>query len=220
MREYLREYGTGRRTLNKLTSDKDSKDRFKYLEPSQMLRVIHRNKWEYKQDVDFYEKRDLALASLLYLSSGRINEVLRLRVNQIIPDDDPEFMIIQAFYVSKRKEGKDHPILDIPLPLAGKLKPFTMHVLDYVKLLKKPDEPLFKFSRARAWAIIRTMTAGPDTEGKGWFCHWFRAQSLSYHVNLIRSTVAVASQRGVENPATLMKYYRGDWKQYKDELKQ
>jgi hypothetical protein len=54
----------------------------------------------------------------------------------------------------------------------------------------------------------------------GWFCHWFRAQSLSYQVNLIRSTVAVARQRGVENPVILMKYYRGDWKLFKDELKQ
>jgi hypothetical protein len=54
----------------------------------------------------------------------------------------------------------------------------------------------------------------------GWFCHLFRAQSLSYQVNLIRSTLAVARQREVENPVTLMKYYRGDWKLFKDELKQ
>ena len=42
--------------------------------------------------------------------------------------------------------------------------------------------------------------------------------SLSYHVNLIRSTIAVAKQRGVENPATLAHYYRDDWKLYRDEL--
>ena len=45
-----------------------------------------------------------------------------------------------------------------------------------------------------------------------------RAQSLSYQVNLLRSTVAVAKQRGIENPATLAHYYRGDWRQFKEEL--
>ena len=119
-------------------------------------------------------------------------------------------MIVRSFYVSKRKEGKDHPTPDIPLPLVGSQAPFTQHVLDYIELLDQ-DDRLFKFSRARGWAIIRHMT--------GQWPHWFRAQSSCYHVNLIQSTIAEAKQRGVENLATFTHYYRGDWKYYWDELK-
>lgn len=190
-----------------------------YRTPAQIYRVIHRGTWPYKTRQGFYHTRDLALAALLFLTSGRINEVLRVRKNQIIPDpEDPDFMIVQAFWVSKRKEGKTHPTPDIPLPLVGRLAPYTKLVLDYIELLDSEDR-LFKFSRARGWAIIRHITNDPSNKNPGWFCHWFRAQSLSYQVNLIRSTIAVAKQRGVENPKTLMNYYRGDWKLYKDELK-
>ena len=106
--------------------------------------------------------------------------------------------------------GKDHPTPDIPFPMVGSQAPFTQQVLDYIELLDQ-DDRLFKCSRARGWAIIRHIT--------GQWPNWFRTQSLSYHVNLIRSTIAVAKHRGVENPATLTHYYRGDRKLYRDELK-
>lgn len=211
----LWEYGQNRRTLKK----SEELGLLDYKNPRQIYTIIHRNEWPYKRDIELLHKRDLALASLLFLSSGRIGEVLRLKKNQFTTDEDyPDFVILSAFYVSKRKKGKTHPTPDIPLPLRGRLSAFTYIALDYVKLLE-PDEKLFKFSRARAWAIIRCITASPD-EPKGYWCHWFRAQSLSYMVNLIRSTVAVARQRGVENPATLAHYYRGDWRQFANELKQ
>ncbi len=212
--ENLSQYGKNRRTLNKL------QDKIKYKTPAQIMQIMQRNKWPYKTRREFFEKRDLALASLLFLTSGRVNEVLRVRVDQIIPEPaDPDFLIIQGFYVSKRKAGKDHPTPDIPLPLVGELSPFTNFLLAYIELLK-PGDKLFKIGRGRAWAIIRHITNDPNTKEPGWFCHWFRAQSLSYQVNLIRSTIAVAKQRGIENPATLAKYYRGDWRTYKEELKQ
>lgn len=99
--------------------------------------------------------------------------------------------------------------------------PFIRLMREYLSLIS-PEDKLFKFSRHRAWAIIRHITKDPDPENKnpGWFNHWFRAQSLSYQVQLIRSTISVATQRGVENPATLKHYDQGDWRQYKDELKQ
>lgn len=212
----LSEYGRNRRTLNKL----EAMNEIEYQSPRQIYRTLFNNEWPYKIKQDYYHKRDRALGSLLYLSSGRINEVLRLKKNQILSyEEDPDFMIIQNFWVSKRKPGKIHPILEIPLPLKGRLSGFTKLVRDYLELLG-PDELLFKFSRHRAWAIIRYITNDPSNDNPGWFCHWFRAQSLSYQIGLIRSTIAVASQRGVENPATLKKYYQGDWRQFKEELKQ
>ncbi|MFH0850416.1 MAG: hypothetical protein V1924_05695 [Candidatus Bathyarchaeota archaeon] len=75
--------------------------------------------------------------------------MLRLHKSQIEHDpDDPDMMIVRPFYASKRKEGKDHPTPDIPLPLVGSQAPFTKHVLDYIELLDQ-DDRLFKFSRTR-----------------------------------------------------------------------
>lgn len=217
MIENLWDYGKNKRTLQKLREANE----LQYKKPREILRIIQHNKWPYRTNQDFYHKRDLALASLLYLSSARVGEVLRLKASQFsIDESDPDFMIIQNFYVSKRKEGKIHPILEIPLPLKGSLAPFTKLVREYLKLLG-PEDKLFTFSRHRAWAIIRYITNDPGVEeNPGWFCHWFRAQSLSYQVQLIRSTISVSSQRGIENPATLKHYDSGDWRQYKDELKQ
>jgi len=213
--EYLSQYGAKRRTLRKAREAGN----LKYRTPGQIAQIIQSNKWPYKTRTDFYNKRDLALASLLFLTSGRINEVLRIHKDQFSEDPkDMEFILIRSFYVSKRKAGKSHPTPTIPLPRVGAMGPLTRFVEDYLELLD-PEEKLFKFSRARAWAIIRYITKKPNGSAKGYWCHWFRAQSLSYQVNLIRSTIAVAKQRGVENPATLAHYYTGDWELFRDELK-
>lgn len=213
--ENLSGHGSKRRTLKKETE----LGNISYKSPSQIVQIIQYNKWPYKTRRDFYHTRDLALASLLFLTSGRINEVLRIRKDQFIEDSkDPEFLLVRSFYVSKRKVRKPHPTPTIPLPRVGALGPLTRFVEDYLELLES-DDKLFRFSRARAWAIIRHITRRPDDPNPGYWCHWFRAQSLSYQVNLIRSTVAVAKQRGVENPATLAHYYTGDWELFREELK-
>jgi len=213
--EYLSRHGSKRRTLKK----EKELGKLSYKSPTQIASIIRHNKWPYKTRRDFYHTRDLALPSLVFLSSGRINEVLRVTKDQFEEYQfDPEILLLRSFYVSKRKKGKPHPFPTIPLPRVGVQGQLTRYVEDYLELLE-PDEQLFKFSRARAWAIIRHITKKPGAVGPGYWCHWFRAQSLSYHVNLIRSTIAVAKQRGVENPATLAHYYTGDWELFKDELK-
>lgn len=213
--EYLSQYGKRRRTLKK----EKEKGAIKYKSPSQIAAIIRHNKWPYKTRRDFYHTRDLALASLLFLTSGRINEVLRVSKDQFEEyEPDPEILLLRSFYVSKRKKGKPHPTPTIPLPRVGSMGQLTRFVEDYLEMLE-PGEKLFKFSRARAWAIIRHITKKPGAVGPGYWCHWFRAQSLSYQVNLIRSTIAVAKQRGVENPATLAIYYTGSWELFKDEIK-
>lgn len=214
-RENLVPGGENRRTWKKLKAEGKNL----YQTPRQIHRIIQRNKWPYKTRLDYYNQRDLALASLLYLSSGRVNEVLRLRARQFVEDpDDPDFLVIHSFWISKRKGGK-HEIVDIPLPRVGQMKPFTEYVEAYLQHVD-PDEMLFKFGKSRALAIVKYMTDDPDNPEDGYWCHWFRAQSLSYWVNTLRSTIVVASDRGIKNPQTLKHYYTGGWKEHKDELKQ
>ena len=213
--ENLSKHGSKRRTLKK----EKELGNISYKSPSQIASIIRSSKWPYRTKRDFYHARDLALASLLFLSSGRVNEVLRLTKDQFKEyEPDPDILLLRSFYVSKRKQGHDHPSLDIPLPRVGASSPLTANVEAYLEMLGSEDK-LFKFSRARAWAIIRHITKRPGASSPGMWCHWFRAQSLSHQVNLIRSTIAVAKQRGVANPATLAHYYTGDWKLFKDELK-
>jgi len=172
----------------------------------------------YQYGRDKLHARDKALMALTYLTCGRINEVLRLRKSQFkemrqLPnyaEPDSNILICHEFWVSKRKKGKRHPLLDLPLPRVGTFAPFTALVEDYLKYLKR-NAKLFTFGEHRAWVIINYIT--------GQWCHWFRAQSLSYQVNLIGSALRVARQRGVENPTTIAHYYRGQWLVDKEALK-
>jgi site-specific recombinase XerD len=65
--------GVKRRTLE------DIKE---FLRPSQIYRLITVETWPYKTQMEFYQARDRALMSLLYLTCGRITEVLSLKKSQ------------------------------------------------------------------------------------------------------------------------------------------
>jgi len=167
---------------------------------------------------DKLHARDRALLALIYLTSGRINEVLKIIKDQFremkelsyYPNPDPDVLVLRNFWVSKRKKGKRHPTLDLPLPRVGTFGPFTQLVEEYLEYLKK-GEKLFPFGTSRAWVIVNHIT--------GKWNHYFRAQSLSYQVNRIGSAMRVAKQRGVENPTTIAHYYKGNWLVDKEELK-
>ncbi len=222
--------GKGRRTI--------LKDVIEYLSPEEILEKITRKEWPYKRNITFYVTRDRALLALLYLTSGRINEVLRLSKGQFKEDEeDPDFLVVNNFWVSKRWKGgmrkkrkpifegdtitgytiieeyvppSRHPIIPIPLPRVGRLAPFTKMVEEYLGIME--DDRLFKFGSSRALQIVEHIT--------GMWCHWFRDQSLSYFVNTIRGTIlSVARQRGKETDQTLDHYYRGGREQHKEDLK-
>jgi hypothetical protein len=82
------------------------------------------------------------------------------------------------------------------------------------------DQKLFSFGKSRAWVIVNYITGGyKDGKPVGKWNHWFRAQSLSYLINLQNSMLRVAEQRGIENPNTIKSYYRGQWTVDKEVLK-
>ena len=206
------------------------KDVKRYLSPEEVYDLIITNEWPYKGGQfnvkgtqygrDKFHARDGAFMALLFLTSGRVNEVLRVTEDQFkemkqlthkYPFVDPNILILEDFWISKRKEGKPHPLKDLPLPRVGRLAPFTELVEKYLEYLRKSDK-LFPFGTSRAWVIVNHIT--------GKWNHWFRAQSLSYQVNLLGSALRVAQQRGIKNPTTIAHYYRGEWLVDKDKLKE
>jgi len=232
-----------RRTINK--------DCHEFNTPEEILTLIKTNQWDYKggwfkdpEDIEKYHKRDRALMSLLFITSGRINEVLILTKSQFkemkdMPEyeavADKKILILSSFWVSKRRkthvkvrpkwnpvteqwetqkitvQAKPHPMIDIPLPREGMLAPFTEIIEEYLACLRKNDR-LFHFKASRAWQIVFHCSGGyMDEVLIGKWNHWFRSQSLSYFVRMIRNATAVAKTRGIENVQTISHYYKGDW---------
>jgi len=213
--------GHGRRTIEKM----EEKD-MKYLQLPEIYAKLFEKEWPYKRALEYYHTRDRALGALMIITCGRVNEILRVTKNQFKETseletykDDPETLILCQFWVSKRKKGQRHPTPDMPLFRVGPMAPFTELVEMYLSILDK-NEKLFKFGTSRAWDIINTITGGGQGQrDKGLFPHWFRAQSLSYNINLLRSAVVVSKQKGVKNPQTIAHYYRGDWLATQEEMK-
>jgi len=88
-------------------------------------------------------------------------------------------------------------------------KPLASLVMAHYRNVDAGD-PLFDMSRQRAWQIIKYMT--------GKWCHYFRSQRISFLVNKIRSTAAVAGMLGIKKSSTIDHYYKGGWNQFRTEL--
>ena len=196
--------GVKRRTL----------DDVEFKRPSELLEMIEGKSWPYKTNKEFYECRDRALISLLYLTCGRVSEVLSLRKKQFVFDEDPDFIIIKNMIVVKRKKEakrKRRSIRDeVPLPTTGPLAPFTQFVVEYLNLLTDPKAKLFRFGRHRAWQIVRFIT--------GKWCHYFRSQGESWYGKIFSNIFALKDFVGVVDASTLSDYVKTDWRDYRAEI--
>lgn len=196
-----------------------NKDIDRYYPPAEVLELIERGiPWNYRRNSERYLIRDKGLMSFVYMMSCRINEALQVEKSQFNFETDPEFIVVRDFKISKRtlriiaREGI--PRISFGLPIVGPLKRFTEIFLEWFYLSEKNRENPLVFpgiGRYRAWQIIKHHT--------GKWCHWFRAQRLSYLVNEIRSDTATAKMLGIKNPRTISHYYQGEWKDHKDALK-
>jgi len=203
--------GVKRRTLEDVKA---------HLGLEQIYNLITSKAWPYKTDVENYCRRDLCLMALLFLTAGRISEVLSLTKEQFDFEADPNFLIIRNMILVKRlktRKGKPvkhttAPIRDeVALPLHGPLSRFTMLTQDYVQTLADPKQKLFNFSRRRAWQIVRYIT--------GEWCHWFRSQAESYYGKYIYTTPwALRDFVGVTDIESLGPYVKTNWKDYEDKL--
>lgn len=186
----------------------------------QIYSLIMSKTWPYKTQSDFYHKRDRALMALLFLTAGRISEVLSLTKEQFDFEADRNFVVIRNMILVKRlktRKGKPvrhrtAPIRDeVPLPLRGPLSRFTDLVKKYLFLIRKPKEKLFKFKRHRAWQIVNYTT--------GNWCHWFRSQAESYYGKYVFNIpFALRDFVGVSDIESLGPYVKTQWKDYQNKL--
>ena len=193
--------GIKRRTLNDVY----------FLRPNEIYEIITNKTWPYKTNKEFYEKRDRALMALLYLTCGRISEVLSLKKKQFDLESEPDFIIVRNMIVVKRKKKakrKSRAIRDeVPLPKEGPLAPFTKLVLEYLQLIENPEDKLFPIGRNRAYKIVRYVT--------GQWPHWFRSQGESWYGKVFSNIFALKDYVGVVSAEVLSDYVKTDWREYR-----
>ena len=167
--------------------------------------------WPYKENREFYLKRDRAFVAILYLLGLRVSEALRLEREQFIfPDEEggrPDAIVVRAIKLSKRRRrGQRRKVQyrDGYLPLQGERAPLTQLVVEYLKLV--PEGRLFPFSRQRAWQIVTAMT--PYT------CHWFRAFCEDYLYERWRYDIMAVADYIKVDVRTLQEYIRKRYARY------
>ncbi len=201
-------------------SRRTNEDIKRRLSLEQIYTLINSKSWPYKVGLDFYPIRDRALMALLFLTAGRISEVLSLTKEQFDFEADQNFIIIRNMILVKRlktRKGKPvkhrtAPIRDeVPLPLKGNLSKFTRLVLDYLDLINDPEKKLFEFKRHRAWQIVNYVTDQ--------WCHWFRSQAESYYGKYVFNTpFALRDFVGVSDIESLGPYVKTQWRDFEGKL--
>ena len=202
--------GTNRRVLADIE---------KYPTPEELYNQIIQYQGSYKSNLNFYIKRDRALASIFYIAQLRKSEAHRITKSQF--EYDP-FRIV-AVELSKsekhsKKTGetilrKDAFRKEILIPLNGKLGVFGKLIQEYLDLIKQPDKRLFPFSdkAGRDNQILKEMLGLPP--------HWERAfgENMLYEL-FDYDLIAVANYVQVD-PRTLSKYIHRTPKRYLKKLK-
>lgn len=164
-------HGYGRRTVQRYL-----RDAWRFYHPLELLDLIWHMKNPYS-DEDPRRKerlfiRDMALIGFTIVSCARMNEALQVKKAQFM-HDDPEFLVIERFRVSKRKKGREEFIhLPLTKKRTAKLYPFTKMFLDHAETVRRIDAPLFRIGYRRANQIVSSLA--PDI-----FPHFLRACGLT-----------------------------------------
>jgi integrase len=87
--------GVKRRTLEDIKA---------HLGLQQIFNLINAKTWPYKTDMENLHRRDLCLMALLFLTAGRISEVLSLTKEQFDFQADPNFTIIRNMLIFAKKK--------------------------------------------------------------------------------------------------------------------
>jgi len=186
-----------------------------YPSPKELYETLMKSPgWSYYTNREWYQKRDRAFCSLLYLLALRISEALRLtKAHFLLDEDDVEKITVRAIKLSKTiRKGKPRITQyrhEGWLPLTGPRKPFTEFVLQFLDSIpeKKRNTRLFRFSNSRGWQIV---TANLDVPP-----HWLRAYGEDYlYGEWGNDLLAVADYISVD-PRTLSQYIRSRYTKYK-----
>ncbi len=190
-----------------------------YPTPEKLYNKIMQYQGSYKTRQAFYVTRDRALASIFYVAQLRKSEAHRLTKAQF--EYDPFRIIAVKLSKSKKlskKTGqtitrKDAYRKEILIPINGKLGVFGKFIMEYLDLIKKPEQRLFPFSdkAGRDNQILKKMLGCPP--------HWERAygENLLYEL-FDYDLIAVANYVQVD-PRTLSKYIHRTPKKYLRKLR-
>jgi len=178
--------------------------------------LLQKNKIPYKKHFELWQ-RDKALISLLLLSGLRINEALRLRLKQF-DFNDKHFIIIRDVYTSK----KGFPREEIPIPLDGKLSPFTSMLKEWLAKIPAvenyviPSASMFgihwnkPLSRQRSHYIVKALT--------GFFPHYYRSLCESHYGRIFKTNWALKDFMGLADLRSTEPYVKTDWRDYQDKM--
>lgn len=113
-----------------------------------VIKKIYQTKDDKK--LEFYIMRDSALFCLLYLTGGRVGEVLRLKKRdfEIIRVGGIKFLIVEMYTEKHRK----HPMRNVPINMEKEME-LLRPIFLYLDKLRNKDK-LFAFTIQRAWQII------------------------------------------------------------------
>lgn len=188
---------------------------YQFYDPPHIIwRKINRDVWEYKRRTD-YHLRDLALMSILYLSTSRVSEIVRSNViggakgsitkDQFVSIND--FIMLRSVIIVKRRAEtlKDYPTrIEIPFPTKGGLAVFTDPIIKYLDTLEEEEE-LFKFKTKRAFQIVNHIT--------GEFPHYLRDMGLKLWLRIFdQDLVRLQTFSGHRRLENLAKYLRTSWR--------
>ncbi|MDH5203278.1 MAG: hypothetical protein OEW69_08475 [Nitrospirota bacterium] len=195
-----------------MKSKRTLKDVKRTWNPEEIYTLITEKAWPYKTNIPYLLCRDRAFLALLYLTAGRISEVLSLIKSQFDLETDPEFVIIRNMLTEKIGPSSEAlPFREeFPLARSGILSQFTQLILEYIPDLE-PHQKLFSFSRQRGWQIAEKIT--------GKWPHWFRAQGERLYSKLLeRDVFALKELLNVASVSTLSKYISPPWRESRDKL--
>lgn len=180
--------------------------------PDEIYQLITGKQWPYRQNWPFYHCRDKAFLSLLYLTAGRVGEVLSLIRSQFDLEADSQFVIVRNMLTEKvSSKSMNLPFREeFPLARSGKLSQFTQLILEYILDLEM-DQRLFPFSRQRAHQISVHIT--------GKWPHWYRSQGERLYARLLgKDLIALKDLVNVVNISTLAQYVKKPWDESREKL--
>lgn len=104
-----------------------------------------------------------ALVATVYLTAGRISEILRLKRNHIIKADidGKRYMVFKLKCLKKwkwidKKKGITAPVSEWRNTPVEEEDPIAIYIVNYIKTLKH-TQILFPFGRKKAWSIIKSL---------------------------------------------------------------
>jgi integrase len=188
-----------------------------YPTAEEMAKRIIKKEWPYSpENKEYYEARDRALASLLFIGAIRISEARRLIKSQF--KEDPFRVIGLKLSKAERHNKKGEIIVrkklyrvEILIPESEPLGIFGEYIHTYLDKIENEDAKLFPIKNSRIDQIIKTKLGIPP--------HWLRAFGENLLYELFENDLIAAANYVQVDPRTFSLYVHRTPKRYLEKLK-